>query len=231
MEILKLEERLAAARKDWESSRGREAKDVHAEDIAQVVSHWTGIPVARMVETEADKLARMEENLHRRIVGQEDAVRAVSDAIRRNRAGITSARRPIGFVQSATPSYAEARDLVLHEVKRFFKPEFLNRLDDVIVFHYLEPKDVRAIAAMFVDELVQRLAATRKAEIVVDDTVLDKLAADGFDPVYGARPLRREVERQLENPLAMRIVTGKCPDGSRVRVQVREAQIAFAIGG
>jgi len=364
MEILKLEERLAAARGDWDASRGKESQDVHAEDIARVVSHWTGIPVARMVETEADKLARMEENLHRRIVGQEDAVRAVSDAIRRNRAGITSARRPIGsflflgptgvgktelaralaafllddesrivrldmseymerhevskmigappgyigygeggqltervrrnpytvvlldemekahpdvfnmllqiledgrltdaqgrtvsfrntiligtsnlgtealspdkrpigFVQSATPSYAETRTLVLHEVKRFFKPEFLNRLDDVIVFHYLEPKDVRAIAAMFVAELVRRLA-NRKVEVLVDEAVLDKLAADGFDPVYGARPLRREVERQLENPLAMRIVTGACPDGSRVRVHLQEGQIAFEIGG
>jgi ATP-dependent Clp protease ATP-binding subunit ClpC len=364
MEILKLEERLTAARTSWDASRGKEEKDVHAEDIARMVSHWTGIPVARMVETEADKLARMEENLHRRIVGQEDAVRAVSDAIRRNRAGITSPRRPIGsflflgptgvgktelaralaafllddesrivrldmseymerhevskmigappgyigygeggqltervrrnpytvvlldemekahpdvfnmllqiledgrltdaqgrtvsfrntiligtsnlgtealspdkrpigFVQSATPSYAEARTLVLHEVKRFFKPEFLNRLDDVIVFHYLEPKDVRAIAALFVDELVRRLAATRKVEVLVDEAVLDKLAADGFDPVYGARPLRREVERQLENPLAMKIVTGECPDGSQVRVQVRGGQIAFVIG-
>jgi ATP-dependent Clp protease ATP-binding subunit ClpC len=139
-------------------------------------------------------------------------------------------KRPIGFVQSATPSYAEARTLVLHEVKRFFKPEFLNRLDDVIVFHYLEPKDVRAIAALFVDELVRRLAATRKVEVLVDEAVLDKLAADGFDPVYGARPLRREVERQLENPLAMKIVTGECPDGSQVRVQVRGGQIAFVIG-
>lgn len=67
--------------------------------------------------------------------------------------------------------------------------------------------------------------------VLVDDAVLDKLAADGFDPVYGARPLRREVERQLENPLAMRIVTGECPDGSRVRVQVREGQIAFEVRG
>jgi ATP-dependent Clp protease ATP-binding subunit ClpC len=140
-------------------------------------------------------------------------------------------KRPIGFVQFATPSYAEARDLVMHEVKRFFKPEFLNRLDDVIVFHYLEPKDVRAIAAMFVDELVRRLAATRKVEVLLEDAVLDKLAADGFDPVYGARPLRREVERQLENPLAMRIVTGACPDGSRVWVQVRDGAIAIQVGG
>ncbi len=362
MEILKLEERLGAARAHWESARGKEDKLVHPEDIAQVVSHWTGIPVARMVETEADKLARMEENLHKRIVGQEDAVGAVSDAIRRNRAGITSARRPIGsflflgptgvgktelaralaafllddesriirldmseymerhevskmigappgyigygeggqltervrrnpytvvlldemekahpdvfnmllqiledgrltdaqgrtvsfrntilvgtsnlgtealspekrpigFVQSAMPSYAEARDLVLHEVKKFFKPEFLNRLDDVIVFHYLEPAHVRAIAVMFVDELVRRLAR-REIEVTIDDAVLDKLAVDGFDPVYGARPLRREVERQLENPLAMKIVAGACPEGSRVLVRVADGEIAFEV--
>ncbi|MEA3274192.1 MAG: AAA family ATPase [Pseudomonadota bacterium] len=368
MEILKLEERLAAARNEWEAERGKEDRNIRAEDIAQVVSHWTGIPVSRMVETEAKKLARMEEELHRRIVGQEDAVGAVSNAIRRNRAGITSARRPIGsflflgptgvgktelartlaafllddetrivrldmseymerhevskmigappgyigygeggqltervrrnpytvvlldevekahpdvfnmllqiledgqltdaqgrlvsfrntiligtsnlgteslapdkrpigFIQSASPSYAEARDLVMHEVKRFFKPEFLNRLDDVIVFHYLEPADVRRIAQMFVDELVRRLAR-RKIEVIVADEVLDKLAADGFDPVYGARPLRREVERQLENPLAMMIVTGKCPDGSRVQARLRDTKIRFevaqAIGG
>jgi ATP-dependent Clp protease ATP-binding subunit ClpC len=362
MEILKLEGRLAAARADWETARAKEDKAVHAEDIAQVVSRWTGIPVARMVETEAAKLARMEENLHKRIVGQEDAVRAVSDAIRRNRAGITSARRPIGsflflgptgvgktelaralaafllddesrivrldmseymerhevskmigappgyvgygeggqltervrrnpytvvlldevekahpdvfnmllqiledgrltdaqgravsfrntiligtsnlgteslspdkrpigFIQSATPTYAEARDLVLHEVKRFFKPEFLNRLDDVIVFHYLEPAHVRQIAAMFVDELVRRLAL-RRIEVIVSAQVLDKLAAEGFDPVYGARPLRREVERQLENPLAMKIVTGECPEGSRVHAELQGSQVAFDI--
>ncbi len=362
MEILKLEERLGAARRQWEAERGREDTEVRAEDIAGVVSRWTGIPVARMVETEAEKLARMEEALHRRVVGQEDAVRAVADAIRRNRAGITSARRPIGsflflgptgvgktelaralaafllddesrivrldmseymerhevskmigappgyigygeggqltervrrnpytvvlldevekahpdvfnmllqiledgrltdaqgrtvsfrntiligtsnlgtealapdkrpigFVQSATPSYAEARELVMHEVKRFFKPEFLNRLDDVIVFHYLEPEQVRAIAALFVAELVRRLRA-RRIELSVPDEALAKLAHDGFDPLYGARPLRREVERQLENPLAMKIVRGECPEGSRVHVEVRENRLEFRV--
>jgi ATP-dependent Clp protease ATP-binding subunit ClpC len=360
--VLKLEERLAVARQEWESERRREDADVHAEDIAQVVSRWTGIPVARMVESEADKLARMEEALHRRIVGQDDAVRAVADAIRRNRAGITSARRPIGsflflgptgvgktelaralaafllddearivrldmseymerhevskmigappgyigygeggqltervrrnpytvvlldevekahpdvfnillqiledgrltdaqgrvvsfrntiligtsnlgtealspdkrpigFIQSATPAYAEARDLVLHEVKRFFKPEFLNRLDDVIVFHYLEPDHVRSIARIFVDELIRRLAR-RGVEVVVEDAVLDKLASDGFDPVYGARPLRREVERQLENPLAMKIVKGECREESRVVATVKDKHIELRI--
>ncbi len=96
MEILKVDEKLKAARQKWEEERGDIDTLVNAEDIAEVVSRWTGIPVARMVESEAEKLARMEENLHKRIIGQEDAVKAVADAIRRNRAGITSARRPIG---------------------------------------------------------------------------------------------------------------------------------------
>ncbi|MGB0714047.1 MAG: AAA family ATPase, partial [Gammaproteobacteria bacterium] len=135
---------------------------------------------------------------------------------------------PIGFVTSATPGYAEARGLVLQEVKRFFKPEFLNRLDDIIVFRYLEREQVRRIARMFVDELVARLHE-RGIELQVPDQVLDKLAADGFDPVHGARPLRREVERQLENPLAMKMVSGECPEGSRIRVSVRDGTVVFEV--
>jgi ATP-dependent Clp protease ATP-binding subunit ClpC len=139
-------------------------------------------------------------------------------------------KRPIGFIQSATPGYEEAKGLVMHEVKRFFKPEFLNRLDDVIVFHYLEPEDVRRIAAMFVDELARRLAQ-RDVHLDVDPAVIEKLAEDGFDPVYGARPLRREVERQVENPLAMKIVKGECPEGCRVRIGVAEGEVVFEVEG
>lgn len=362
MEILKIEERLQAARKDWQAERGKEDTSVTAEDIAVVVSRWTGIPVARMVESEAEKLSRMEANLHRRIVGQEDAVQAVADAIRRNRAGITSAgrpigsflflgptgvgktelaralaafllddesrtvrldmseymerhevskmigappgyigygeggqltekvrrnpytvvlldevekahpdvfnmllqiledgqltdakgrtvsfrntiligtsnlgtealaldKRPIGFFKSETPDYQEAKQLVMHEVKKFFKPEFLNRLDDIIVFHYLERDQVKRIASLFVEELAQRMKQ-RKIELEVDEAVIEKLAQDGYDPVYGARPLRREVERQVENPLAMNIVKGECPDGSRVHIAVEDDDITFRI--
>ncbi|MES9967906.1 MAG: AAA family ATPase, partial [Sedimenticola sp.] len=362
MEILKVEEQLQSARSEWEGERTRLDDTVTVEDIAEVVSRWTGIPVARMVETEAAKLVRMEENLHKRIVGQEDAVKAVADAIRRNRAGITSPRRPIGsflflgptgvgktelakalaqfllddesrivrldmseymerhevskmigappgyigygeggqltekvrrnpytvilldevekahpdvfnmllqileegrltdaqgrnvsfrntiligtsnlgteslspekrpigFIQSATPDYSEAKALVMHEVKKFFKPEFLNRLDDIIVFHYLEREHVTEIAQMFVAELAGRMQQ-RQITIDVSAEVIDKLSRDGFDPVYGARPLRREVERQVENPLAMRIVRGECPDGSKVRLQVEDGEIVFRI--
>ncbi len=362
MQILKLEQQLQEARQAWELERGEVEATVTEEDIAQVVANWTGIPIARMVESESEKLSRMESKLHQRIVGQEDAVSAVADAIRRNRAGITSARRPIGsflflgptgvgktelaralaafllddesriirldmseymerhevskmigappgyigygeggqltekvrrnpytvvlldevekahpdvfnmllqiledghltdaqgrtvsfrntiligtsnlgteslspdkrpigFVQSATPGYAEAKQLVLHEVKKFFKPEFLNRLDDVIVFHYLEKEHVHQIARMFVAELAQRMAV-QQITLDVSDSVIDKLASDGFDPVYGARPLRREIERQVENPLAMMIVKGECQKGNSVRVEQLEGKIIFDI--
>ncbi len=363
VEVVKLEKLLARTRKTWQQEVAHEDPAVGAEDIAEVVAHWTGIPVARMVESEADKLARMEESLHRRIVGQEDAVRAVSDAIRRNRAGITLGKRPIGsflflgptgvgktelaralaafllddesrivrldmseymerhevskmigappgyvgygeggqltervrrnpysvvlldelekahpdvynillqiledgrltdaqgrtvsfrntiligtsnlgteslspdkrpvgFVHSAVPDYEEARKLVLQEVKSFFKPEFLNRLDDVIVFHYLDRGHVLRIAQMFIDELAERMQE-RNITLEVSPEVVHKLAEDGFDMVYGARPLRREVERQVENPLAMRIVRGGCPQGCRVRVVLAEGEIRFETG-
>ena len=135
-------------------------------------------------------------------------------------------KRPIGFIQSAMPDYREARDLVMHEVKKFFKPEFLNRLDDVIVFHYLEQHHVRRIADMFVNELAQRMEE-EGIHLEVEEAVIDKLAVDGFDPVYGARPLRREVERQVANPLAMKIIRGECPEGGRIRVVLENGEIRF----
>jgi ATP-dependent Clp protease ATP-binding subunit ClpC len=137
-------------------------------------------------------------------------------------------KRPIGFIQSQTPDYSEARQLVMHEVKKFFKPEFINRLDDTIVFHYLEEQHIKQIARMFVDQLVQRMQA-RDISLAVDKKVIDLLASEGFDPVYGARPLRREVERQVENPLAMKIVRGECPDGSKVAIRVKDKAITFDI--
>ena len=361
MEILTVGDELLETRKQWEERVEKEEKVVGAQEIAQVVARWTGIPVARMVESEARKLARMEANLHKRIVGQEEAVRSVSDAIRRNRAGVATSKRPIGsflflgptgvgktelakalaqfllddesriirmdmseymerhevskmigappgyigygeggqltekvrrnpysvvlldeiekahpdifnmllqiledgrltdaqgrtvsfrntiligtsnlgtesltpdkqpvgFLRAAGPDYEEARDLVLGEVKKFFKPEFLNRVDDIIVFHPLSKEHVREIATMFVAELVEQMKE-KDLILQVEDAVVDKLARDGFNPVYGARPLRREVERQIENPLALKIVKGECREGERVRVFLEDGRIEFA---
>lgn len=116
----------------------------------------------------------------------------------------------------------------MHEVKKFFKPEFLNRLDDIIVFHYLETENVKQIAYLFINELSMRMKE-HDIEIELDDGVIEKLAKDGFEPVYGARPLRREVERQVENPLAMKIVRGECPPGSKVAITVENHDVIFKI--
>jgi ATP-dependent Clp protease ATP-binding subunit ClpC len=137
-------------------------------------------------------------------------------------------KRPIGFMRSETPDYQEAKQQIMQEVKKFFKPEFLNRLDDIIVFHYLEKEEVKRIANMFVVELAQRMEQ-REIALTVDTAVITKLAQDGYNPVYGARPLRREVERQVENPLAMMIVKGECPNGSHVHIDLKDDEVVFRI--
>jgi ATP-dependent Clp protease ATP-binding subunit ClpC len=133
-------------------------------------------------------------------------------------------KRPIGFIKSETPSYEEAKQLVMFEVKKLFKPEFLNRLDDIIVFHYLEKEQVKQIARLFINELITRMQ-DKDIEIQVDEAVIDKLARDGFDPVYGARPLRREVERQVEDPLAMKIVKSEYTAGSKVKINIDNKEV------
>ncbi len=359
-ELLRLEAQLNQERTTWRANIDEESPRVEAEDIAEVIASWTGIPVARLVEEEASKLANMEKNLHDRIVGQEDAVIAVSNAIRRNRAGLREGGRPIGAflflgptgvgktelakaladflfddenriirldmseymerhevakmigappgyvgygeggqltekvrrqpysvvlldeVEKAHPdvfnlllqvldegmlndaqgnkvsfrntiiigtsnlgsselaektpigfgsgsgqiSYEDAKGMVLHEVRQHFKPEFLNRIDDLIVFHPLGEAHIRQILDIQLTRLAERMREL-KISIDIDQAVGDKLAADGFHPTYGARPLKREIEQQLENPLAMRIVSGDIGPGARLRVVLDGDAIAF----
>jgi ATP-dependent Clp protease ATP-binding subunit ClpC len=349
--IFQLEDRIRDLR---EGEADPEDATVDADDVAAVVAEWTGIPAARIAESEATKLARMEESIHRRIIGQENAVRAVCDALRRNRAGLRDQSRPIGSFLFLGPTgvgktelakalaefllddetkivrldmseyaerhqvarligappgyvgygeggqlterirrrpytvilldemekahhdvfnillqvldegtltdsegrtvsfrntilvgtsnigsarimddqkpigfgggdgrmpYDEARRRVMDEVRKTFKPEFINRIDDIIVFHQLEKTHLRKIVDLLLAELVEQLAE-RSISLTVDPEVRDLLVDVGFSPAYGARPLKREVERRVENPLSMAIIDGKFREGDRVRASL-----------
>jgi ATP-dependent Clp protease ATP-binding subunit ClpB len=296
---------------------------VGAEDIAAVVARWTGIPVERMLETEREKLLRMEDRLHARVVGQDEAVRAVADAVRRSRAGLADPQRPIGSflflgptgvgktelaralaeqlfdsdeavvrldmseymekhavsrLVGAPPGYVgyeeggelteavrrrpyavvlfdeiekahpEVFNILLQvldagrltdgqgrvvsfrnavvvmtsnvgdELRRRFRPEFLNRIDEIVTFHPLEREHLRRIVEIQAEFLRKRLAE-RGLGLEIASDALDALAREGFDPQYGARPLKRLLQRQVQNPIAVGILEGKFRDGDTVRVK------------
>ena len=137
-------------------------------------------------------------------------------------------RKPMGFIYSDSPNYEEARKIVMHEVKRYFKPEFLNRLDEVIVFHYLTEANVRDITQKMVDTFLAGMADS-EIKVDIDCAVLDKIALDGFVPMYGARPLRREIETQIENPLAAMMVRRECRAGDHVKIGVEDGVICIRL--
>ncbi len=324
-------------------------EEVDEEDVAEVVSRWTGIPVSKLMEGEMHKLVRLEEHLHKRVIGQDDAVSAISNAIRRSRAGLSDPNRPIGSflflgptgvgktelaralaeflfdderamvrldmseymekhsvsrLIGAPPGYVgydeggqlteavrrrpysivlldevekahpevfnvllqllddgrltdgqgrtvdftntvlvmtsnlgselitadspedviEAR--VLEAVKEHFRPEFLNRVDDTIVFHRLSKDDLRQIVAIRFAELQRRLA-DRKVDVELTENAIDWLTDHGYDPVYGARPLKRLLQSAVADPLAMRILSGDLPENSKVTVDTSEHGLAF----
>src|SRR5579859_6517283 len=328
---------------------------VTAEEIAEVVSRWTGIPVSKMLESEKEKLLRMEEALRTRVVGQDEAVRAVANAIRRSRAGLADPNRPTGsflflgptgvgkteltkalawfmfdsdeamvridmseFMEKhsvarligAPPGYVgyeeggylteavrrrpysvilldevekahrdvfnvllqvlddgrltdgqgrtvdfrntviimtsnlgsqviqemageenyeKMKDKVMEIVGSHFRPEFINRVDETVVFHPLGESQIRSIARIQVQHLVQRLA-DRDIRLEVTDAALDKLGKAGFDPVYGARPLKRAVQQQLENPLAQKLLAGEFGPGDVIAVDARDIGFGFTKG-
>ncbi len=327
---------------------------VGAEEIAEVVSRATGIPVSKMMQGERDKLVRMEARLHERVVGQDEAVRLVSDAIRRSRAGLSDPNRPYGsflflgptgvgktelckalagflfdsedhliridmsefmekhsvarligappgyvgyeeggylteavrrkpysvilldevekahpdvfnvllqvlddgrmtdgqgrtvdfkntvivmtsnlgsqmIQQMAGDDYQVIKLAVMGEVKSYFRPEFINRIDEVVVFHALDEKNIQAIAKIQLRGLESRLA---KMELGLDvtDAALAELALAGFDPIYGARPLKRAIQQSIENPLAKRILEGEFAPKDRVKVDVVAGRFEFSKG-
>jgi ATP-dependent Clp protease ATP-binding subunit ClpB len=350
-----LEKRLAEAESDEHTASFQLLRNkVTEEEIAEVVSRWTGIPVSKMLEGERDKLLRMEEALHDRVIGQDEAVKAVADAIRRSRAGLADPNRPNGsflflgptgvgktelckslasflfdteeamvridmseFMEKhavsrligAPPGYvgyeeggylteavrrrpysvilldevekahpdvfnillqvlddgrltdghgrtvdfrntvivmtsnlgsdriqrlsAEAdadydamKAAVMEVVGQHFRPEFINRVDDIVVFHPLDRAQIREIAAIQIQFLSKRLA-DRDITLEITDATLDLLGEAGFDPVYGARPLKRAIQQKLENALAQRILAGDFGPGDTIRVDVRDGALSF----
>ncbi len=325
---------------------------VGAEEIAEVVARATGIPVSKLMQGERDKLLAMEDKLHQRVVGQDEAIVAVADAIRRSRAGLSDPNRPLGsflflgptgvgktelckalagflfdsedhmvridmseFMEKhsvsrligAPPGYVgydeggyltEAvrrkpysvllldevekahpdvfnvllqvlddgrltdgqgrtvdfkntvivmtsnlgsqhimalagqgdevvREAVMHEVKAHFRPEFLNRIDETVVFHALGQEHIKSIARIQLRHLEQRLAA-QEMKLEVSEAALDELAKVGFDPVFGARPLKRAIQQRIENPVAKLILQGKFGPKDIVPVDVAEGEFSFA---
>ncbi|MFC2044147.1 ATP-dependent Clp protease ATP-binding subunit [Chloroflexota bacterium] len=340
---------------------------VNGEHIALLISKWTGIPVSQMLEEETKKLIHMEERIHERLVNQEEAVGAISEAIRRSRAGLKDPKRPIGSfmflgptgvgktelartlawflfsdenamvrldmseyqerhtvsrligappgyigyeeggqlteavrrrpyrvilldeIEKAHPEvfntllqvfddgrltdghgrtvdfkntlvimtsnagvelinkersfgfaskkdetktgqqdYKEMREKVMAEVRKTFRPEFLNRLDDIIVFHELTAEQLRQIVDLIITDLEKRLAE-RKLEIEVSDVAKSWLAKIGFDPIYGARPLRRAVERYVENPLSTKVLRGEFKEGDTIVTDLAGDSLTFSI--
>ncbi|WP_049623145.1 ATP-dependent chaperone ClpB [Frateuria defendens] len=355
-QLPELEKQLAAAQAAEQQGDFKLVQDkVTAEEIAEVVSRWTGIPVSKMLEGERDKLLHMEETLHRRVVGQDEAVRAVSDAIRRARAGLSDPNRPYGSflflgptgvgktelckalagflfdtedamvridmsefmekhsvarligappgyvgyeeggylteavrrrpysvilldeVEKAHPDvfnillqvlddgrltdgqgrtvdfrntvivmtsnlgsnliqempnesesdYVQMKAAVLGVVQAHFRPEFINRLDELVVFRPLEKSQIRKIALIQLTYLEKRLAE-RQLKLEISDKALDLLGNVGFDPVYGARPLKRAIQQQLENPLAREILEGRFAAGSTIAVDVEGGHLRFS---
>lgn len=354
-QLPQLEARLKAAEAsaDQEQTRHRLLRtQVGAEEIAEVVSRMTGIPVSKMLQGERDKLLKMEEVLHNRVVGQDEAVTAVADAIRRSRSGLSDPNKPYGSflflgptgvgktelcktlaaflfdsedhliridmseymekhsvsrligappgyvgyeeggylteqvrrkpysvilldeVEKAHPDvfnillqvlddgrltdgqgrtvdfkntvivmtsnigsqhiqamqtddYQLIKLAVMGEVKNHFRPEFINRIDEVVVFHALDEKNIKAIARIQLKALEGRLAHM-DLNLQVTEAALDLIAEAGFDPIYGARPLKRAIQSDIENPLAKAILAGKYPPKAAVVVDVKNGAFAFS---
>ncbi len=346
-ELAQANDKLAALQKEQKMLK----EEVDEEDIAEIVSKWTGIPVSRMMEGETAKLIRMEEKLRQRVVGQEEAIEAVANAVRRARAGLQDANRPIGSfifmgptgvgktelaralaeflfddekamiridmseymerhtvsrLIGAPPGYVgyeeggylteavrrkpysvilfdeiekahqdvfnlllqilddgrltdghgrtvdfkntilimtsnvgsqwiqelgareeeEMRKRVMEALRAQFRPEFLNRIDEIVIFHSLELAQIKEIVEIQLANLRRRLAE-RKLEIWLTDSAKEFLAREGFDPVYGARPLKRAIQRLIQDPLSLQVLEGKFKEGDLIEVDLEGRALTF----
>jgi ATP-dependent Clp protease ATP-binding subunit ClpB len=350
--IPELEKQLEDAERGEQGDFQLLRNNVTEDEIAEVVSRWTGIPVSRMLEGERDKLLRMEESLHSRVIGQDEAVSAVSDAIRRSRAGLSDPDRPIGSflfmgptgvgktelckalaefmfdteeamvridmsefmekhsvsrlvgappgyvgyeeggylteavrrrpysvilmdeIEKAHPDvfnillqvlddgrltdghgrtvdfrntvvvmtsnlgsqriqelagdgYEAMKAAVMDVVGQHFRPEFINRVDEMVVFHPLDREQIKLIAGIQLANLRRRVESNG-FELEFSDEAMDLIGEAGFDPVYGARPLKRAIQQEIENPLAQKILSGDYAPGDTITVSVEEGRFVFA---
>ena len=353
----KLREELEETKKTWKEKQGQENSEVTVEDIAHVVSSWTGIPVSKLAQTETEKLLNLEEILHSRVIGQEEAVKAVSKAVRRARAGLKDPKRPIGSfiflgptgvgktelaralaeamfgdedamirvdmseymekhstsrlvgsppgyvgydeggqltekvrrkpysvilldeiekahpdvfnillqvledgrltdskgrtvdfrntvvimtsnvgadalkrnkyvgfnIQDGEQDYKDMKGKVMEELKKAFRPEFLNRIDEIIVFHSLEKDHLKQIVSLMGDQLTLRLKE-QEINLELTDAAKLKIADEGFDPEYGARPLRRAIQKHIEDRLSEELLKGTVLTGQHVTIDVKDGE-------
>ena len=363
-EYLRVEDEYNTAKNKW-LKKAKISGEVTEEQIAQLVSNWTGIPVSQMLEGESEKLLQMEDRIHERLIDQEEAVKAISQAIRRSRSGLKDPKRPIGSflflgptgvgktelartlawflfddenamirldmseyqekhtvsrligsppgyvgydeggqlteavrrrpyrvilldeIEKANPevfnsllqvlddgrmtdghgrtvdfkntviimtsnagvelikresamgfstkkdqakaqrtNYEEMKEKVMIEVKKTFRPEFLNRLDEIIVFHELNEEQLRQVVDLLAKDLQKRLAE-RKLSVEITEKAKSWLANEGYDPVYGARPLRRALEKYVENPLAVKVLGGEFKEGDTIVVDSGDDGLTF----
>ncbi|WP_407272943.1 ATP-dependent protease ATP-binding subunit ClpC [Radiobacillus sp. PE A8.2] len=349
----RLRDELDETKQEWKEKQGQESSEVVVEDIASVVSTWTGVPVSKLTKDESERLLNLEEVLHSRVIGQEESVKAVSKAIRRARAGLKDPKRPIGSfiflgptgvgktelaralaeamfgdeeamiridmseymerhatsrlvgsppgyvgyeeggqltekvrrkpysvvlldeVEKAHPevfnillqvledgrltdskgrlidfrntvlimtsnvgaselrrnkfvgfnlgdeeeSYKDMRSKVMDELKKAFRPEFINRIDEIIVFHSLEKKHMKHIVTLMIEQLKKRLVE-QEIDFSISEEALDKIANEGFDPEYGARPLRRSIQKNVEDLLSEELLKETIYKGQKVEIDV-----------
>lgn len=358
----RIKDQIEQEKEKWKNKNAADAEIVGEEEVAQIVSSWTGIPVKKLTEEESERLLKMEDILHQRVIGQSEAIGAVSRAIRRARAGLKDPKRPIGSfmflgptgvgktelskalaevlfgdedamiridmseymerhtvsrlvgsppgyvgyeeggqlteqvrrkpysvilldeIEKAHPDvfnillqiledgrltdakgrtvdfrntvvimtsnvgahtirkqktlgftatdlgvnseYEKMKENIMEELKKTFRPEFINRLDEIIVFHALEDKDLRKIVDLMLNNVIKRLEE-KEIYVEVTDSAKEHMTKEGFDPIYGARPLRRVIQRALEDNLSEAIIAGKVKVGDKVLVDVEDGKLVF----
>lgn len=359
----RLREQLEETKKVWKEKQGKENSEVTVEDIASVVSSWTGIPVSKLTQTETQKLLNLEEILHNRVIGQEEAVKAISKAVRRAHAGLKDPKRPIGSfiflgptgvgktelaralaeamfgdedamiridmseymekhstsrlvgsppgyvgyeeggqltekvrrkpysvvlldeiekahpdvfnillqvledgrltdskgrtvdfrntvlimtsnvgasalkknkyvgfnIQDSDQDFKDMKGKVLEELKKAFRPEFLNRIDEIIVFHALEKKHLKEIVTLMSSQLTKRLQE-QDITLSLTDAAMEKISQEGYDPEYGARPLRRAIQKHIEDRLSEELLKGTVLAGQKVVIDIENDEFVVRAG-